>query len=167
MDDNSYSNEYNHTESANDRVDPSQSPQRVYAGFWMRFWAYLIDLIIIFSVNGIILSPLLFREDTSVPVLGFITIQGLLSTVVSYVYFLLMTKFFSQTLGKMILGIKVIREDESTLKWADLIFREIIGRFIHRSLVITNVLYLIVGFMEEKQGIHDIFGETRVVHVKK
>ncbi|WP_240374606.1 RDD family protein [Bacillus piscicola] len=138
-----------------------------YAGFWMRFWAYLFDLLIVFSVNGILLSPLMFLENASVTLLGFFTLQGLLSVVVSYVYFVVMTKYFGQTLGKMILGIKVVHKDGTPLRWSDLIFREVIGRFIYRSVIITNVLYLIVGFMDEKQGIHDIFGDTRVVHVEK
>lgn len=145
-------------------VAESSEELHIYAGFWMRFWAYLCDLLIVFSLNGILLSPLLFMDESTI--VGFVTLQGLLSVVFSYLYFLLMTKFFAQTLGKMIFGIKVIRADLTPLKWSDLFFREVVGRFIHRSLVITNVLYLVVGFMDEKQGVHDIFAGTRVVHVK-
>ena len=25
------------------------------AGFWMRFWAYLVDLVVVFAINGIVL----------------------------------------------------------------------------------------------------------------
>ncbi len=27
-------------------------------GFWMRFWAYLLDLIVIGSINGIVVYPI-------------------------------------------------------------------------------------------------------------
>ncbi len=32
---------------------------------------------------------------------------------------------------------------------------------------VTNVLYLVVAFTDEKQGIHDIFSDTRVIHAEK
>ncbi|SDH73653.1 RDD family protein [Alteribacillus bidgolensis] len=142
-------------------------PPRRYAGFWMRFWAYLFDLLIVFSINGLLLSPLMFLESQPVNILGFLTLQGVLSAITSYVYFLLMTKWLGQTLGKMIFGLKVVRKNAAPLTWPDLLFREVVGRFIYRSLVITNIIYIVVGFTNEKQGIHDMFGDTRVIHVEK
>ncbi len=58
----------------------------------MRFWAYSADLLIVFAVNGILLSPLAFFNAGSVSLLEFFTIQGLLSGLVMYLYFLIMTK---------------------------------------------------------------------------
>lgn len=142
-------------------------PIQRYAGFWMRFWAYSADLVIVFAVNGILLSPLAFLNSGSVTLLEFFTLQGLLSGLVMYLYFLIMTKFTGQTLGKMIFGLKVIRKDRLPLRWSDLFFREVVGRLIHRLLVFTNVLYLVVAFTDEKQGIHDIFSDTRVIHAEK
>ncbi|SFE01416.1 Uncharacterized membrane protein YckC, RDD family [Lentibacillus persicus] len=135
------------------------TPQR-YAGFWMRFWAYLVDLVIVFSINGILLSPFKFFDPINI---GFWTTAGIVGAIVFYLYFLLMTKFFGKTLGKMIFGLKVVREDMKPLEWSDLIFREIVGRFIHRVFWFTNLLYLFVAFSNQKQGLHDIFGSTRVV----
>lgn len=136
---------------------------RRYAGFWMRFWAYLTDLIIVFSINGILLGPLKFINDGMSVDIGFWTVTGIMSVIVLYLYFLLMTKWLGQTLGKMIFGLKVIREDSEQLKWSDLVFREIVGRFIQRVFLITGLLYLFVAFSPEKQGIHDMIGKTRVV----
>ncbi|ALX48811.1 RDD family protein [Lentibacillus amyloliquefaciens] len=134
-------------------------PQR-YAGFWMRFWAYLVDLIIVFSINGILLSPFNFFDPIDI---GFWTLAGIVGAIVLYLYFLLMTKFFGKTLGKMIFGLRVVREDMKPLEWSDLIFREVVGRFIHRVFWFTNLLYLFAAFGSQKQGLHDIFGSTRVV----
>lgn len=147
-----------------ENIIPSQEEYR-YAGFWMRFWAYLIDLIIVFSINGLLLSPLKFINE-GIPIeISLWTVNGILAGIIYYVYFLLMTKFFQQTIGKMILGIKVVRENSENLLWSDLIFREIIGRFIHNVLFILKFLYLVIAFSNEKQGIHDMIGNTRVVHV--
>lgn len=134
-----------------------------YAGFWMRFWAYLVDLVIVFSINGILLSPFKFINDGNPIDIGFWTVTGIIGAIVLYLYFLLMTKFYGKTLGKMIFGLRVVREDRQPLEWSDLIFREVIGRFFHRVFWFTNLLYLFVAFGEQKQGIHDMVGSTRVV----
>src|SRR5690625_1929519 len=136
-----------------------------YAGFWMRFWAYLFDVIIVFSINGILLSPLKFLYEGVQFEIGFWTVNGILAGAIYYIYFLLMTKFFQQTLGKMILGLKVIKENEGTLLWSDLLFREVVGRFIYNVLSILKLLYIVVAFSPEKKGIHDMIGNTRVIHV--
>ncbi|WP_164669712.1 RDD family protein [Virgibacillus doumboii] len=141
----------------------SETVERNYAGFWMRFWAYLADLVIVFSVNGILLTPFRFINDGGGVDVGFWTLTGIVSVIVIYLYFLLMTKYFGQTLGKMIFGLRVVREDAEPLKWNDLLFREVVGRFLHRVFFVTGVLYLFVAFAPEKQGIHDIIGNTRVV----
>ncbi|MUK88841.1 RDD family protein [Ornithinibacillus sp. L9] len=138
-------------------------PTKRYAGFWMRFWAYILDLIVVFSINGILFVPFKFINDGTVINIGFWTLTGIIGSIIFYLYFLLMTRKFGQTLGKMILGIKVIREDDQPLEWSDLLFREVVGRFLHRIFGFLALLYIIVGFTKEKQGLHDIIGNTRVV----
>lgn len=135
------------------------------AGFWMRFWAYITDIIIVFSINGIVLKIVNMVNADQITISVW-TIGGIVSAIVFYIYFLLMTKFYGQTLGKMIFGLKVIpnERDDGPLEWDDLLFREVIGRFIYKSFFILNVLYIVVAFNKEKQGIHDMFGDTRVVH---
>lgn len=146
-----------------DVITPTTDTNR-YAGFWMRFWAYLADLIIVFSINGILLNPLKFINEGKPIVLGYWSVAGIVSIIVLYLYFLLMTKFYGQTLGKMIFGIKVIRKDLQPLQWSDIVFRELVGRFFYRVLFIAQVLYIVVAFDDKKQGIHDMISDTRVVH---
>lgn len=136
------------------------------AGFWMRFWAYTVDLIIVWGVNGLLLNPLKFINDGAPIDIGFWTLAGIISTVVLYLYFVLMTKFYGQTIGKMIFGLKVIRKDFESLKWSDLLFREVIGRFLYRVIGVLTLLYIIIAFDPLKQGIHDMIGDTRVIHEK-
>lgn len=136
------------------------------AGFWMRFWAYTVDIIIVSCINGILLIPFKFINDGAPITIGVWSVAGVIGTIVLYLYFLLMTKFYGQTVGKMIFGLKVIRKDDGSLRWSDLIFREVIGRFIYRVIGILTLLYLIVAFDPKKQGIHDMIGDTRVIHEK-
>lgn len=139
--------------------------ERRYAGFWLRFWAYLVDVIVIASLNGFLLSPFKFVNEGFPIHLGYWTANGMVAAIVFYLYFLLMTKYFGQTLGKMIFGLKVINEHDGELTWNDLFFREVVGRFIYNVIGIMKVLYIVVAFTNEKQGIHDIVGRTRVIHV--
>lgn len=154
--------EHNRTEQPSERLEQP----REFAGFWMRFWAYLLDVIVVFSINGLLLSPLKMVNDGAPIEIGFWTLTGILSGIVYYVYFVLMTKYFQQTLGKMVFGLKVVPEKDDTLRWTDLLFREVIGRFIYNVAFGLKLLYIVVAFTEEKQGIHDMIGNTRVVHSK-
>jgi len=134
------------------------------AGFWMRFWAYTVDLIIVWSVNGILLSPLKFLNNGAPIDIGLWTLAGVLGTIILYLYFVVMTKFYGQTIGKMIFGLKVVRKDFDTLTWSDLLFREVVGRFLYRVISVLTLLYIVIAFDPIKQGIHDMIGDTRVIH---
>ena len=134
-----------------------------FAGFWTRFWAYTIDLIVLFAISGIFIKPI-FRAvglEISNPIFLFFSPYKITILVILLLYFTLMTKYFQQTVGKMVMGIKVVSQQGKTLTWGNLIFREVIGRFISKLLVLP---YLLVVFMPKKEALHDIFADTYVVH---
>lgn len=132
------------------------------AGFWIRFWAYTVDILILASVSMLLIKPIfrLFSLDLNNPV--WYAPFTLITAAIFYAYFVLMTKLCSQTVGKMIFGIKVISKDGGKLKWSTVIFREWIGRLI--SIVPLNIPYLVVAFTPKKQGVHDFIADTLVVH---
>ncbi|PYZ97199.1 hypothetical protein CR205_00940 [Alteribacter lacisalsi] len=132
-------------------------------GFWMRLWAYTIDVILVSSLSGVIAGSLLRLGGIQNASIGIYSLAGFLSALTAFTYFVVMTKVYRQTLGKMILGVRVISVKKETLTWGDVIIREVFGRFIHQSLFITNLLYLVVAFDSRKQGIHDKFADTTVV----
>ncbi len=140
-------------------------PEEKRAGFWIRLVAYIIDVIVISSINTLLLSPalLLYGEETLQ--IGFWTINGLLALLIYYLYFALMTKLFQQTLGKMILGIKVMQMEEESLSWRDVFYREVVGRILHNVFFLLKLMYLSIAFSDEKRGVHDMIGNTKVVYV--
>lgn len=156
----------NVAESGANRPDEMQYEEVMFyerkpAGFWIRFWAYLIDLLIISGLTSILLKPVfaLIGIDTgSVP---WYAPFAILSAILFYAYFVLLTKFFGQTVGKMIFAIRVVSLNKDSLDWGTLLFREWIGRFISATIL---PLYFIVGFTSLKQGVHDFFADTTVVH---
>lgn len=134
-----------------------------YAGFWMRFWAYLLDLIVVGSLKRLFVFPIfrwldlpLFAHELFAPV-------HVASAVIFYGYFVLFTKITGQTIGKMVFGLKVVPLKNERLTWPAVIFRELIGRYILTTIVF---LYIMIAFMPKKQGLHDYFADTVVIHEK-
>ncbi|MCC3356422.1 RDD family protein [Bacillus sp. REN16] len=135
-----------------------------YAGFWLRFWAYLLDLVVIGSMNRILIYPAFRALDIPLSDSKIFSAAAIATAVVFYLYFVLMTKFFNQTLGKMVFGVKVVSLEGKKLTWMTVLFRELIGRYISKLFFIG---YLIVAFLPKKQGIHDLLSDTTVIHAKK
>ncbi|MEK5037898.1 RDD family protein [Sporosarcina sp. FSL K6-3457] len=132
-----------------------------YVGFWTRFWAYTIDLLVLYAISGILIKPI-FRvvgTDISNPSFLLFSPYKVAALLLLLLYFALMTKFFGQTVGKMILGIRVVAKNGAPLTWGAILFREVFGRFISKMLVIP---YLLVLFMPKKEALHDVFAETVV-----
>jgi uncharacterized RDD family membrane protein YckC len=132
-----------------------------FAGFWMRFWAYLLDLVVIGSINRIIINPLFRIFDIPLHDHAIFSPISIATAVSFYLYFVLMTKFFQQTLGKMVFGLKVVALDGGQLPWSTVLFREFIGRFISKTIIVG---YIVIAFLPKKQGLHDIFADTSVIH---
>lgn len=133
------------------------------AGFWIRFWAFFIDGIIIAAIGGILVNPIFYLMDWSLSDTVWYAPISIISAIFYYSYFVLMTKFFGQTLGKMIFGLRVISLKHEKLTWSDVLFRDWIGRIINS---IFMPLYILVGILPNNQGIHDFFADTTVVHEK-
>lgn len=132
-----------------------------FAGFWMRFWAYILDLIVIGSFDRLLINPIFRILDIPLIDTQRFAPISIATAVTFYAYFVLMTKFFQQTIGKMVFGLKVIGLDSRDLSWKTILFREWIGRFISSTILIG---YLITAFLPKKQALHDIFSDTTVVH---
>lgn len=134
-----------------------------FAGFWMRFWAYLLDLLVIGSIDRILINPIFCAIGLDLHSADFFAPITIATALTFYGYFVLMTKFYGQTLGKMIFGLRVISLHGEKLTWSTVLFREWVGRFISAFIFI---LYVLVAFLPKKQGIHDLFADTSVVHEK-
>ncbi|MDW8798503.1 RDD family protein [Staphylococcus pseudoxylosus] len=143
-----------------------QISKALYAGFGIRFFAFIIDLLIIFGVESFILKPIYhFTNINSLKLLiDYFSVEHLLNALVFYLYFVLLTKYFKQTLGKMICNVRVERIDRQRLTWQDVLFREWIGRII--SGVFMNLPYLVVIFTNKHRGVHDYFADTVVIKNK-
>ena len=131
-----------------------------YAGFWISFVAYLIDMIVIYAISSLLntFSFGLLNKQLDFPILGE---ESLSYVIVMFVYFISMTYFFSQTLGKMIMKIKVETNKGEKLSLADVVYRELVGRLL--TIFLVYLPYLAVVFTNKKKGLHDFIADTVVV----
>jgi uncharacterized RDD family membrane protein YckC len=102
-------------------------PQLQYAGVGPRFLAVLIDSIIIGVVAGI-LSAIFRNSGLSGGVTGLLTLA----------YFIVLEATQGATLGKMALGLRVVKTDGSPITWTDSLIRNILR-------IIDGLFFYLVG----------------------
>lgn len=123
-----------------------------YAGFWIRVGAYLIDFVLLYIVNFIIALAL---SDS--PVLATI-----LNLIVGVCYFgFLESSEHQATLGKMAVGIKVGDNRGNQIS-----FMNAMGRYFAKiiSALLLCIGFMMVGWDEKNQGIHDKLADTYVFY---
>lgn len=135
------------------------------AGFWIRLFAFLIDLLVIAGLNAILWDSLLPDISESSFLYQILHTNGLFLGLTGAAYFILMTRYFQQTLGKMIFGIKVVQRSGEHLSWITVIFRELIARSLSQIMGL-NLGYIVCWFNAEKRCAHDYLSDTWVVYEK-
>ena len=116
------------------------------SGFWRRFAALLIDIVIIWVM--FVPARLIFFD------------LGLLSNQVAiYAYYVVGTTVWGRTLGKAVLGIRVVGPDGTPPGIRRTLVRETLGKFL-------SAIFLMIGFLmaagKQKLALHDRISGTRV-----
>lgn len=142
----------------------------VYAGFWRRFLAIIIDSIIlsigggvIGGIIGFVLGAFLGGLGTAVATIQAIaaTIGYIIGIIINWLYFTLLESSSNQaTLGKMAIGIIVTDLDGNRISFA-----RANGRYWAKiiSALILMIGYIMAGFTQKKQALHDIIAGCLVV----
>ena len=145
-----------------------------YGGFWIRVVAFIIDAILvrvvvhpvaaIFGIGGLAAGGLGlhgFRHGAGLPLLIFGGgVLAILTIGASWLYeALMLSSSYQATLGKMIFGMKV-----TDLSGNRLSFAHATGRHFAKwiSSLTLCIGYIMVGFTERKQGLHDMIAGTLV-----
>lgn len=116
-----------------------------YAGFWRRFWAYLIDCLIVGVANAIFISA---KMPYAVLFIG-------------WLYYALMESSNTQaTVGKMALGLYV-----TDLNGNKIGFGRATGRYFGKivSSIILCIGFMMAGWTAKKQALHDMMAGTLVL----
>jgi uncharacterized RDD family membrane protein YckC len=159
---------------------PAPALTHAYAGFWLRFLAYIIDAIVL----GVFIGPILvgaamimglataigslphrgdpFSEGFPPVFAGFIAIFLLVTLIGTWLYHaLLESSEWQATAGKKVLGLVV-----TDLGGARTSFGRASGR--HFAKIITGLVplgigYILAGFTEKKQALHDMIAGCLVL----
>jgi uncharacterized RDD family membrane protein YckC len=135
-----------------------------FGGFWIRVLAYIIDIIPLLII-GFVLALLsgedLINTDPSAPLYSFTDLVGLIVGIAYFVGF--ESSAYRATPGKMALGLIVVDTDGRRISPA-----RAFGRYFAKILsgLILLIGYIMVGFTERKQGLHDMIAGTLVVYGK-
>ena len=126
-----------------------------YAGFWIRFLAVILDSIAL-QAFFVLISLILGVSIMSPPME-----MTFFQSIFGIVYYVVLTVYGGQTLGKMILGIQVIRVDLQQNQWGHIIIREFPGKIV--SALILLIGYLMAAFDPQKRALHDRMASTVVI----
>jgi uncharacterized RDD family membrane protein YckC len=132
--------------------------ESVYAGFWSRLGAFLLD--------GLITAPFTLGVYYINSVARLNNIYTFLPLQVFYFfYFVYFVKLCGATPGKLIVGLKIIRKDGIPVDWSEAIFRHIIDLVLRLSYSIAIIISLLnmtdtefssKGFIERGVLIHQL-----------
>lgn len=130
------------------------------AGFWVRFVAWLIDLVILLVLDGIIgfifgaqsVSDTFFEDDFG----G----AGMIGFLVNAVYYTVGVAVWSTTIGKRALGLYVLRPDGSKVGPGRALARWVAHGL---SFITFGIGFIMIGVREDKRGLHDLICDTVVV----
>lgn len=142
-----------------------------YAGFWIRFVAWLIDGIILMVARSIaqfaLLAPMRQPQRGASPDVVFGAMMGMLALAIplgivigcTYESFFV-SSGLRATPGKLALGLKVVRPNGAQLGLG-----RAVGRYFAKwiSMTTAGIGYIMAGFDSEKRGLHDLMCDTRVV----
>ena len=130
-----------------------------YAGFWIRFAAVMIDGIILWIVQMLLvlsLTPLLVAPGS-----GAALVFPILQYGINIAYVVLFMGKFGATPGKMAVGIKVVVSDGRPIGYL-----RALGRYFAKilSVLILLIGYIMAAFDDEKRALHDHICNTRVIY---
>ena len=153
----------------------SARPPVAYAGFWLRFVAFIIDSIVLYFIGTIVTLPFLatmglrgvmrghlpMSPEEWMPLMGAFMRLAFIRMVLNWLYYaLLESSAWQATLGKKALGLEVTDAEGRRIS-----FGRATGRFFAKiiSALILFIGFIMAGFTERKQALHDMIAGTLVI----
>jgi uncharacterized RDD family membrane protein YckC len=153
---------------------------RRYGGFWIRFVAIVIDAIILGVVGLIVGLPLrmilgvstISAVQTNDPsavaamlpaILGMAGVSILINLAIGIAYDVYFVSTKGGTIGKLAVGLQIIRLDGSRLSMGQA-FGRYFAKFL--SAMILYIGFIMAGFDAEKRSLHDRICNTLVIYSK-
>ena len=139
-------------------------------GFWMRVVAYVIDSILLNVIFYLIFGPANYNFEPPpnvksfadlVPLLEPLIKQMIISVIIQLIYYVGMNGQFGATVGKLVIGARIVRLDGSRIGFG-LAFLRWLAAIL--SGMACGIGYLIVAFRDDKRALHDLLVGTKVIY---
>jgi uncharacterized RDD family membrane protein YckC len=117
-------------------------PQLQYVGVGWRFLALLIDAIILGIVLGIISS--IFRNAAGV--------VGLLDFIITFGYFIVMEATRGATIGKMALGLRVVKTNGAPISWSESVIRNLLRIIDGLFAYLVGAIFIWTSPLKQRLG---------------
>lgn len=130
-----------------------------FAGFWIRLGAFVIDVIIL-GLLVCMIPYILGAFALSSPAIFVPNFFLALIWLAEIIYFVGFWEWRGQTPGKMVVGIRVIRTDGSSLTLSRALVRYV-GYIVCSLTLFIGFIWLV--FDSHKQGLHDKIADTYVI----
>lgn len=149
-------------------IDYSQEKELIYAGFWLRFVAFIIDaiiliiiMLIIVLIIGIIVGLIFIALGIELSQSFLYSLGFLMFYIITWLYFtILESSSYQATIGKMVIGIIV-----TDINCKQISFGRANGRYWSKflSAIVLYTGFIFAGFTSKKQALHDIMSECLVL----
>ncbi len=127
------------------------------AGFWIRLWAALLDVIIVGLPFALISYILMGNFD-----------ENMFTNLISFLYSLLLPVVWGgYTVGKRVAGVRIRKvSDHSSPGIGTMLLRNVVAGFVYGITfgIAIIVSAFMVGLREDKRSIHDLIAGTEVVY---
>ena len=152
-----------------------------YAGFWQRFLALVIDSILIGVIRSILVIPILAAaglsfageiqdletansSDIIAMAAAFFAAAmatAAISSAISILYFSFMeSSKYQASVGKLALGLIVIDMEGNRIDLGKALLRNF-GKLVSGAILLIG--YIMAGFTDKKQALHDMIASTLVL----
>ncbi len=152
-----------------------------YAGFWQRFLALVIDSILIGVIRSILVIPILAAvglsfvgdiqdletansSDIIAMAAAFFAAAmatAAISSVISILYFSFMeSSKYQASVGKLALGLIVTDMEGNRIDFGKALLRNF-GKLVSGAILLIG--YIMAGFTDKKQALHDMIASTLVL----
>jgi uncharacterized RDD family membrane protein YckC len=135
---------------------PGYAPAMQYVGVGPRFLALLIDGIIVGVVAGIINVAAGSGGDPSR-----IVVSGSITGILAILYFIVMEATMGATVGKLVMGLRVVRDNGAPISWGESIVRNLLR--IVDGLFAYLVGAIIIWNTARRKRLGDLAAHTVVV----
>ncbi|GAE28357.1 hypothetical protein JCM9140_4577 [Halalkalibacter wakoensis JCM 9140] len=129
------------------------------AGFWVRLGATILDAIVVSGTIFIIAAIVGIGSDT----------REILDGAGNLLYSILLpVLWYGYTVGKRLLGIRIVKLDGSDVGFGTMLLRVVVAGFVYAlTLMIAFIVSVfMVAFRKDKRSIHDMLAKTYVTYNK-